>query len=138
MRARIRLIWPAGASIWPMNGPKADVYRDLAGRRTGEERDIVLALAAAEGRHEQHWLTLLGEEVGKPRRPDLRTRALGFLVRHFGSVFVLALVQRAEGRSVRRHEVRTRRRMTCAMFLWNKGLLRLWQRVSPPNRGSDE
>jgi rubrerythrin len=51
---------------------EADVYRDLAGRRTGEERDILLALAAAEGRHEQHWLTLLGEEVGKPRRPDLR------------------------------------------------------------------
>jgi VIT1/CCC1 family predicted Fe2+/Mn2+ transporter len=78
---------------------EADVYRDLAGRRTGEERDILLALAAAEGRHEQHWLTLLGEEVGKPRRPDLRTRVLGFLARHFGSVFVLALAQRAEGRS---------------------------------------
>ena len=78
---------------------EADVYRDLARRRTGEERDILLALADAEGRHEQHWLTLLGEEVGKPRRTDLRTRVLGFLARHVGSVFVLALAQRAEARS---------------------------------------
>lgn len=78
---------------------EAAVYRDLARRRTGEERDILLALAAAEGRHEAHWRTLLGEHVGKPRRGDLRTRILGFLARHFGSVFVLALAQRAEGRS---------------------------------------
>ena len=78
---------------------EAAVYRDLAGRRTGEERDILLALAAAEGRHEQHWLTLLGYDVGKPRRADMRSRILGFLARHFGSVFVLALAQRAEGRS---------------------------------------
>ena len=75
------------------------MYRDLAGRRTGEERQILLALAAAEARHEQHWLTLLGDEVGKPRRGDVRSRVLGFLARHFGSVFVLALAQRAEARS---------------------------------------
>ena len=37
--------------------------------------------------------------VGTPRRADLRTRMLGFLARHFGSVFVLALAQRAEDRS---------------------------------------
>jgi vacuolar iron transporter family protein len=67
---------------------EAAVYRDLAGRRTGEEREILLALAAAEGRHEQHWRTLLGERVGKPRRAQLRTRMLGLLARHFGSVFV--------------------------------------------------
>lgn len=78
---------------------EAAVYRDLAGRRTGEERDILLALAAAEGRHERHWRDLLGDEVGKPRLADLRTRILGFLARHFGSVFVLALAQRAEARS---------------------------------------
>src|SRR6478609_7894669 len=84
---------------------EAAVYRDLAGRRTGEERDILLALAAAEGRHEQHWLTLLGNDVGKPRRADMRSRILGFLARHFGSVFVLALAQRAEGRSTYDAEV---------------------------------
>lgn len=78
---------------------EAAIYRDLAQRRTGEERDILLALAAAESRHEDHWVRLLGDRVGKPARLDLRTRVLGFLARHFGSVFVLALVQRAESRS---------------------------------------
>jgi vacuolar iron transporter family protein len=78
---------------------EAAVYRDLAQRRSGEDRDILLAIAAAERRHEQHWLNLLGDQVGKPRRADLRTRLLGFLARHFGSVFVLALAQRAEART---------------------------------------
>src|SRR4051795_4017105 len=78
---------------------EAAVYRDLAGRRTGEEREILFALADAEGRHEKHWRTLLGDQIGKPRRAALRTRILGFLARHFGSVFVLALAQRAEDRS---------------------------------------
>jgi vacuolar iron transporter family protein len=78
---------------------EAAVYRDLAGRRTGEEREILLALAEAEGRHEAHWRDLLGEHVGAPRRGALRTRLLGFLARRFGSVFVLALAQRAEARS---------------------------------------
>ncbi|CAN5204552.1 VIT1/CCC1 transporter family protein [soil metagenome] len=78
---------------------EAAVYRDLASRRTGEEREILLALAEAEGRHEQHWLDLLGDRTGKPLRGDIRTRMLGFLARRFGSVFVLALAQRAETRS---------------------------------------
>jgi len=78
---------------------EAAVYRDLAGRRSGEEREILLALAAAEGRHEAHWLALLGDDIGKPLNGDLRTRILGFLARRFGSVFVLALAQRAESRS---------------------------------------
>jgi VIT1/CCC1 family predicted Fe2+/Mn2+ transporter len=78
---------------------EAAVYRDLAQRRTGEEREILLALAEAEGRHEAHWRELLGDQVGTPRRGDLRTRALGLLARRFGSVFVLALAQRAESRS---------------------------------------
>lgn len=78
---------------------EAAVYRDLAGRRTGEEREILLALAAAETRHEQHWLDLLGDDPGKPRRGDLHTRLIGFLARRFGSVFVLALAQRRESLS---------------------------------------
>ena len=78
---------------------EAAVYRDLASHRSGEERQILLALAEAEGRHEAHWLDLLGEHAGKPRRPDFRTRVLGLLARRFGSVFVLALAQRAEARS---------------------------------------
>ena len=78
---------------------EAAVYRDLATHRSGEEQQILLALAEAEGRHEAHWLALLGDRAGRPRRPDLRTRVLGFLARRFGSVFVLALAQRAEARS---------------------------------------
>lgn len=78
---------------------EAGVYRDLAGHRSGEEREILLALAEAERRHEAHWLDLLGDEAGKPRQPDLRTRLLGLLATRFGSVFVLALAQRAEARS---------------------------------------
>ncbi len=78
---------------------EAAVYRDLATHRTGEERAILLALAEAEGRHEEHWLALLGAHAGRPRRPDLRTQVLAFLARRFGSVFILALAQRAEARS---------------------------------------
>lgn len=78
---------------------EASVYRDLASRREGEERDILLALADAEARHEQHWITLLGDRVGRPLRGETRTRMLGWLARRFGSVFVLALAQRAEARS---------------------------------------
>lgn len=78
---------------------EAAVYRDLAGRRDGEEREILLALAEAEGRHEAHWRELLGDNIGTMRRGAVRTRLLGFLARRFGSVFVLALAQRAESRS---------------------------------------
>ncbi|TLM81482.1 rubrerythrin family protein [Pseudarthrobacter sp. NamE2] len=78
---------------------EAAAYRDLAQNRQGEEREILLALAEAEGRHEAHWLALLGDQAGKPRQASFRSRFLGFLARNFGSVFVLALAQRAEGRS---------------------------------------
>lgn len=78
---------------------EAAAYRDLASRRTGEERAILLALADAEKRHEQHWLDLLGDRVGRPLRGDVRSRVLGWLARRLGGVFVLALAQRAESRS---------------------------------------
>lgn len=74
-------------------------YRDLASRRSGEEREILLALAEAEKRHEAHWLALLGGNDGGQLSGELRTRMLGWLARRFGSVFVLALAQRAEARS---------------------------------------
>lgn len=85
---------------------EAATYRDLAARREGEDREILLALAEAERRHEEHWLTLLRDDPNpdapppKPARAPLRTRVLGWLARRFGSVFVLALVQRAESRAV--------------------------------------
>ncbi|ROR73062.1 VIT1/CCC1 transporter family protein [Bogoriella caseilytica] len=75
------------------------VYRHLAGRRDGEEREILLELAEAERRHEDHWRALLGEHAANPGKGDLRTRFLGWLARTFGGVFVLALAQRAEARS---------------------------------------
>ena len=78
---------------------EAAVYRDLALKYGGEEREILAAIAAAEERHEQHWLNLLGDQVGDPGRADLGTRMLAFMARHFGSVFVLALVQRFEARA---------------------------------------
>lgn len=78
---------------------EAGVYRDLAKRREGEERTILLALATAEGRHEQHWLELLGDHAGITVRPSLRNQVLGLLARRFGSVFVLALAQHSESRS---------------------------------------
>ncbi len=78
---------------------EARVYRELAGRRTGEERDILLALADAEGRHEAHWLELLGGEPEALPRASTGTRLLGWMAKHFGSIFVLALAQNAEGRS---------------------------------------
>lgn len=78
---------------------EADVYRQLASRRRGEEREILLALADAEGRHEAHWLTLLGGEPGRLPRRDPRTVVLGWMAKRFGSIFVLALAQNAEARS---------------------------------------
>lgn len=78
---------------------EADVYRELAKKRTGEERDILLKLAEAESRHEAHWRKKLGSAEGTPQRPDLQTRILGVLAKRFGSVFSLALMQSAESRS---------------------------------------
>lgn len=78
---------------------EAAVYRQLAARRDGEERAILTALADAEGRHEAHWLELLGGEPARLPRPDAGTRLIGWMARRFGSIFVLALAQNAEARS---------------------------------------
>jgi VIT1/CCC1 family predicted Fe2+/Mn2+ transporter len=78
---------------------EAAVYRDLAGRRTGEDREILLELARAEERHAAHWVRLLGDDPGRIPPGSLRSRLLALLARRFGSVFVLALAQRAESRS---------------------------------------
>ncbi len=75
------------------------VYERLAARRTGEERDILLQLASAEKRHEQHWLDLLGEEPAKLPAVGIRSRMLGWMAGRFGMIFVLALAQSAEARS---------------------------------------
>lgn len=75
---------------------EGQIYRDIAARKDGVERDILLGLAEAERRHEQHWRALLGEHAENPPRPSFRRVLLRWLARIFGSVFVLALAQRAE------------------------------------------
>jgi VIT1/CCC1 family predicted Fe2+/Mn2+ transporter len=78
---------------------EAALYRELADRYTGEERDILLGLADAEQRHEAHWVGLLGDDARDPGTPSVGSRLLILFARRFGSLFVLALAQRAEGRS---------------------------------------
>jgi VIT1/CCC1 family predicted Fe2+/Mn2+ transporter len=74
----------------------AAVYRALAARRHGEDREILLALARAEERHAAHWSAKLDPAEPEPRRPGVRARLLSWLTRRLGSLVVLALVQRAE------------------------------------------
>ena len=78
---------------------EAAVYRELARNREGEEKEILLAMAKAEERHEQYWRTMLGDDLGFPRPPSFSTRIMGFLAKRFGTVFTLAMMQTAESRS---------------------------------------
>ncbi len=78
---------------------ESQTYRNLARREKGEQREFMLELAEAEKRHENHWLTLLGEHSEPAPRPSLHSRILAALAGRFGSVFTLALVQRSEQRS---------------------------------------
>jgi rubrerythrin len=57
----------------------ASVYQALAGRREGEEREILLALARAEERHAAHWAAKLHPSERRPRPPKLRARMLAGL-----------------------------------------------------------
>jgi len=68
-------------------------------RAEGEEREILMQVAEAEKRHQQHWRDMLGEHAGKPSRPSLSSAILQFMAKHFGSVFILAMAQMAESRS---------------------------------------
>ncbi|MDI2028027.1 VIT1/CCC1 family protein [Saccharopolyspora sp. TS4A08] len=83
---------------------EARVYRSLAARRSGEEREILLGLAEAEERHARYWEELLGDDIGPHRRGQFHMRILVALARRFGSVFVLALAQRAESHSPYRYD----------------------------------
>lgn len=81
---------------------EAAIYRALAERRNGEEREILLALAEAEERHAEHWAALLAGAAGghtPPEavyRPGLRARVLAWVARRVGTLAVLGMVQRAE------------------------------------------
>lgn len=78
---------------------EAAVYRTLGERKQGAEQQILFGLADAEKRHEAHWLALLGPAAEPAPRASLWTTVMVFLAGHFGTVFVLALMQRAESRN---------------------------------------
>lgn len=78
---------------------EARTYRELADRRTGEDSEVLRALADAEGRHETHWRDLLGDQASPTPKPPLSSRIRAFLARRFGAVFVLAMAQRSEQRT---------------------------------------
>lgn len=80
---------------------EARTYRDLSERRTGEERAVLLQLEEAERRHEEYWLARLGERALPAPKPPLSTRAASVLAHLFGTIFILAMAQRAEQRSSR-------------------------------------
>ena len=80
---------------------EARTYRDLSERRTGEERAVLLQLEEAERRHEEYWLARLSDHALPAPKPPLRTRAASVLAHLFGTIFILAMAQRAEQRSAR-------------------------------------
>jgi len=86
---------------WADEMDGASTYRALAGRASGEQREIFLELAKAEERHARHWaakLVELGEPEPRPEdhRRGVKTRLLAFMARRFGPGAVLPLVERAE------------------------------------------
>lgn len=83
---------------------EAAIYRQLAERTPGAHGEILHRVAVAEGRHAEHWKRLLGPHAGKPATPSTRSRLLMVLAKRFGSVFMLALLQRAESRSPYRED----------------------------------
>jgi VIT1/CCC1 family predicted Fe2+/Mn2+ transporter len=86
---------------WSDEQDGAALYRALAERSEGEQREIFLELAAAEERHARHWAAKLAE-LGEPEpraedhRLGARTRLLIWLTRRFGARAMLPIVERAE------------------------------------------
>jgi vacuolar iron transporter family protein len=86
---------------WADEMDGAAMYRALADRADGEQREIFLELAGAEERHAAHWaakLVELGEPAPRPEqhRRGRRARLVAWLVRRFGIRTVLPIVERAE------------------------------------------
>ncbi len=86
---------------WADEMDGAAMYRALAERAEGEQREIFLELAGAEERHARHWAAKLAE-LGEPEptagshRLGRKARLIGWLARRFGPTAVLPIVQRAE------------------------------------------
>ncbi|MFW0120694.1 VIT1/CCC1 transporter family protein [Rothia sp. CCM 9419] len=83
---------------------EAKIYASLAQRSQGTEAEILHEVATAEQRHQNHWRQLLGAHAEPTPRPSISARILEFLAKHCGTVFVLALAQRAEQRSPYAHD----------------------------------
>ena len=83
---------------------EAATYEHLARNSTGRHAEILHSVAEGEGRHAEHWRRLLGPHAQRTVRPALQARILMFLAKHVSSVFVLALLQRAESRSPYRED----------------------------------
>ncbi|MCC5672784.1 vacuolar iron transporter family protein [Kocuria rhizophila] len=83
---------------------EAQTYEHLARHSTGRHAEILHRVADGEGRHAEHWRRLLGPHAQRTVRPGFEARVLMFLARHVSSVFVLALLQRAESRSPYRED----------------------------------
>jgi VIT1/CCC1 family predicted Fe2+/Mn2+ transporter len=86
---------------WADEMDGAAMYRALADRADGEQREIFLELARAEERHAAHWaakLVELGEPEPRPEqhRRGPRVRLVAWLARRFGTRAVLPIVERAE------------------------------------------
>ncbi|HEX9410271.1 MAG TPA: VIT1/CCC1 transporter family protein [Actinomycetota bacterium] len=86
---------------WADEMDGAALYRALAARSRGEQREIFLELAKAEERHARHWadkLTELGEPELRPEdhRPSTKARLMVWLTRKFGATAMLPIVERAE------------------------------------------
>ena len=67
---------------------EARIYRYLAKRAEGTDREILLQVAEAEKRHQQHWRDMLGEHADVHVRPSMQSQLLQFLAKNFGSVFI--------------------------------------------------
>ncbi|WP_186320773.1 VIT1/CCC1 family protein [Kocuria rhizophila] len=83
---------------------EAQTYERLARHSTGRHAEILQRVAEGEGRHAEHWRRLLGPHAQRTVCPGFEARVLMFLARHVSSVFVLALLQRAESRSPYRED----------------------------------
>ncbi|PLS76666.1 MAG: hypothetical protein CYG61_01130 [Actinobacteria bacterium] len=78
---------------------EARVYQDLAARRSGEEREICWPWLTRRRGTPPTGRCCWADHARTRRRATARSLVLAFLARRFGSVFVLALAQRAESRS---------------------------------------
>ena len=77
---------------------EAKIYRSIAKKRQGINREILLELADAEKRHEDYWLARLGEHAEPAPHSPWYIRLLQGLAIKIGSIFVLAMMQRSEER----------------------------------------